>query len=316
MFGKIETFNRFESSKAKGAFMDHLTELYCLMDDFCKEFEPLLHQRMLQQGTRKRRRACALSLAELMTLLVLFHQVRYRQFKQFYLCHARANLKGEFPRLPSYQRCVELMPRACAALAALFECLKARCTGISIADSTPLAVCENLRISRHKVFAGIAQRGKSSTGWFYGFKLHIVINHKGELLGIKLTPGNTDDRQALKDMAVSQTLFGKLFADKGYIAKSLTQYLAERGTQLITKVRRNMAKPLYSAFDHAILKQRSLIETVFDELKNLCQIEHTRHRSVNNFVVNLLAGIVAYCLQPKKPRLNISTDELHSLIPN
>ncbi|MFM7331564.1 MAG: IS982 family transposase [Brachymonas sp.] len=296
--------------------MDHLTELYCLMDDFCKEFEPALHRHMISTGARKRRRACSLSLAELMTLLVLFHQVRYRQFKQFYLCHALAHLRREFPRLPSYQRCVELMPRACAALAALFECLKGRCSGISIADSSPLAVCDNLRIRRHKVFEGIAQRGKSSTGWFYGFKLHAIINHLGELVGIKLTAGNVDDRKALKGMAATDSLFGKLFADKGYIAKWLTAYLAECGSQLITKVRKNMPKPDYSAFDQAILKQRSLIETVFDELKNLSQIEHTRHRSVSNFMVNLLSGIIAYCLQPKKPKLNVSRTELNSLIPN
>jgi transposase len=296
--------------------MDHLTELYCLMDDFCKEFEPVLHRHMVSSGARKRRRATGLSLAELMTLLVLFHQVRYRQFKQFYLCHASAHLRSEFPRLPSYQRCVELMPRACGALAALFECLKGACSGISIADSTPIAVCDNLRIRRHKVFDGMAARGKSSTGWFYGFKLHAIINHLGELVSIKLTPGNVDDRKALKGMSVSSNLFGTLFADKGYLAKWLTEYLAERGTALVTKVRKNMPKPEYSAFDQAILRQRSLIETVFDELKNLSQIEHTRHRSVSNFTVNLLAGVVAYCLQPKKPRLKVSRAALDSLIPN
>jgi transposase len=296
--------------------VDHLTELYCLMDDFCKEFEPVWRRHLLHTGRAQRRRACSLSLAELMTLLVLFHQIRYRQFKSFYLCHAKVHLQSAFPRLPSYQRCVELMPRAGAALAALFECLKGSCSGISIADSTPIAVSDNLRIRRHKVFDGLAQRGKSSTGWFYGFKLHAIINHRGELLGIKLTAGNVDDRKALKSMSVNEHLFGKLFADKGYLAKWLTEYLAEHGTELVTKVRKNMPKPDYSAFDQAILKQRSLIETVFDELKNLSQIEHTRHRSVSNFAVNLLSGIVAYCLQPKKPRLNVSCAEMGALIPN
>jgi hypothetical protein len=117
-------------------------------------------------------------------------------------------------------------------------------------------------------------------------------------------------------MSATGYLFGKLFADKGYLAKWLSEYLAQQGTQLITKVRKTMPKPEYSAFDQAILKQRSLIETVFDELKNLSQIEHTQHRSVSNFMVNFLAGIVAYCLQPKKPKLNVSRAELNSLIPN
>jgi transposase len=285
--------------------MDSLTELFCLMDDFCQEFEPALEQQLLEQGKRKRRRASGLCLSELMTLVVLFHQLRYRQFKAFYLNHVRSHLRREFPHLPSYQRCVALMPRCAMALTALFECLKGECTGLSVADSTPLAVCDNLRIGRHRVFAGLAARGKSSTGWFFGFKLHVVIHHLGELLSLKLTPGNVDDRKPLRQL--SQGLFGSLYADKGYLAKWLTQWLHERGIHLVTKVRKNMKPVPLSDFDQAVLRQRSIIETVFDELKNLCQIEHTRHRSIANFMVNLMAGIIAYCLSQNKPRLPVSS---------
>jgi len=283
--------------------MDNLTELYCLMDDFCKEFEPALHARLLADGKRKRQRACSLSLAELMTLVVLFHQIRYRQFKMFYLHHVQAHLRSEFPNLPSYQRCVELLPRCALALAALFDTLKGQCYGVSIADSTPITVCDNLRIARHRVFKGLAARGKSSTGWFFGFKLHLIINHVGELLSIKLTSGNVDDRKPVCEM--TSGLFGKLYADKGYLAQWLHESLAKRGIDLITKVRKNMKAITRSAFDEAVLLQRSLIETVIDELKNLCQIEHTRHRSPMNFTVNLLGGIIAYCLMPSKPKLNL-----------
>lgn len=296
--------------------MSDLTELYCVMDDFCKEFEPQMNKRRLESGgVGKRRRATGLSLAELMTVLVLFHQLRYRHFKSFYLHHVGVHLRGEFPRQVSYQRCVELMPRACEALAALFGCLKGQCTGISFADSTSLAVCENLRIPRHKGFEGLAQRGKTSTGWFYGFKLHIVINHLGELLGMSVTAGNVDDRKALRDMTVTPTLFGKLFADKGYIAQWLTQLLNDNDTTLVTRVRKNMAQPQLDPFDEAVLKHRGLIETVFDQLKNLSQIEHTRHRSVANFAVNLLSGIIAYCLQPHKPSLPLFANNPHGLAP-
>ena len=284
--------------------MDSLTELFCLMDDFCQEFEPALEKRLLEQGQRKRRRPAGLCLSELLTLVVLFHQLRYRQFKAFYLHHVRTHLRQEFPRLPSYQRCVALMPRSAIALTALFELLKGQCTGLSVADSTALAVCDNLRISRHRVFQGCAARGKTSTGWFYGFKLHVVINHVGELLALKLTPGNVDDRKPLRQLC--DGLFGTLYADKGYLAKWLTQWLQERGIPLVTKVRKNMKPAPLSAFDQAILRQRSIIETVFDELKNLCQIEHTRHRSIANFMVNLMAGIIAYCLSPNKPRIPVS----------
>lgn len=283
--------------------MDSLTELFCLMDDFCKEFEPVLKQRRLTDGTCKRNRSTGLSLSELMTLMVLFHQLRYRQFKCFYLYHVHAHLRREFPYLPSYQRCVTLMPRCTLALAALFESLKGKCTGLSIVDSTPIAVCDNLRIRRHRVFADVAQRGKSSTGWFYGFKLHAIINHLGELLAIRLTPGNVDDRKPVRELCTN--VFGKLYADKGYLAKWLTDWLREHSVDLVTKVRKNMKPIDHSPFDRAMLKQRSLVETVFDELKNLSQIEHTRHRSMTNFLVNLLAGIIAYCLAPNKPSLPI-----------
>lgn len=285
--------------------MDNLTELYCLMDDFCKEFEPEFRARLLTDGKCKRRRASSLSLSELMTLVVLFHQIRYRQFKAFYLNHVCAHLRNEFPNLPSYNRCVELLPRCAVALAALFETLKGECTGISISDSTPIAVCDNLRIRRHRVFKGLAQRGKSSTGWFFGFKLHAAINHCGELLSIRFTAGNVDDRVPVPDMM--QGLFGKLYADKGYLSKKLTEKLRTMGIDLITKIKRNMKPIQHSEFDTAILRQRSLIETVFDELKNLTQIEHTRHRSPANFVVNLLGGIIAYCLMPQKPALPLKT---------
>lgn len=284
--------------------MDSLTELFCLIDDFCRVFEPAFEQQLLASGQRKRRRRSELSLAELMTLAVLFHQLRFRQFKAFYLGYACRHLRAEFPALPSYQRCVELLPRCAAPLAALFEALRGECDGISIADSTALAVCDNRRIHSHRVFEGRAERGKTSTGWFFGFKLHLVINSKGDLLRLRLTPGNTDDRKPIPEMC--EGLFGLLFADKGYVAKWLTEALAGRGVRLVTKPKKNMRPVLRTEFEAAVLRRRSLVETVIDELKNLCQIEHTRHRSVSNFLVNLMAGVVAYCLSGSKPSLNLT----------
>src|SRR5512143_308263 len=283
--------------------MESLTELFCLMDDFCRRFEPAWQRRQLTAGTQQRRRRGALSLSELMTLVVLFHQLRFRQFKRFYLDYVCRYLRGAFPTLPSYPRCVELLPRCAAPLAALFEALKGSCDGVSIVDATPLAVCDNRRIARHRVFKNSAGRGKTSMGWFYGFKLHTVINSRGELIGLKLTAGNVDDRKPLPQMC--QGLFGYLFADKGYIGQRLAQALAKRNIQLITTLRKNMKPALRTAFEKALLRRRCLIETIFDELKNLCQIEHTRHRSVGNFLVHLMAGIVAYCSADHKPTLKL-----------
>jgi transposase len=283
--------------------MDSLTELFCLMDDFCRRFEPAWQRRQLTSGARKRRRSNALSLSELMTLVVLFHQLRFRQFKRFYLDYVCRYLRPAFPTLPSYPRCVELLPRCAAPLAALFEALKGSCDGISIVDATAVAVCDNRRITRHRVFRDSAARGKTSMGWFYGFKLHAIINSHGELIRLRLTPGNVDDRKPL--LTLCQGLFGYLFADKGYLGHRLTQQLAERDIQFITTRRRNMKPVPCTAFEKALLRRRCLIETIFDELKNLCQIEHTRHRSINNFLVNLMAGIVAYCLSDNKPTLKL-----------
>jgi transposase len=283
--------------------MDNLTELFCLVDDFCREFEPAWERRLLADGARKRRRQGGLSLSELMTLMVLFHQLRFRQFKSFYLHYARRHLRREFPGLPGYPRCVELLPRCAVPLAALFEALKGECDGVSIVDATALAVCDNRRIGRHRVFKGLAARGKTSMGWFFGFKLHLIVNSKGELLSVRLTPGNTDDRKPVP--AMCQGLFGLLFGDKGYISKDLAKTLEEQGIALVTTLKKNMKPVPRTDFEKAVLHRRSLVETVIDELKNLCQIEHTRHRSVAGFLVNLMAGIVAYCLADSKPSLNL-----------
>jgi transposase len=285
--------------------MDKLTEVFCLIDEFCQAFEPEWEKHLLAAGHKKRRRAASLSLSELMTLAVLFHQLRFRQFKSFYNAYARRFLQAEFPGLPSYQRCVELMPRCIVPLSALFDALKGQCTGISILDSSPLAVCDNLRIYRHRVFAGDAARGRSSTGWFFGFKLHIAINHRGELLSVKVTSGNVDDRKPVAFLC--RGLFGRIYADKGYVAAWLVERLRQQQVEFITKVRKNMKPVQRTPFDQALLRRRSLVETVFDELKNLCQIEHTRHRSYGGFMVNLMGGIIAYCLMPDKPRLPLTS---------
>lgn len=283
--------------------MESLTELYCLLDDFCRLFEPEWEKQLISKGDKKRKRQSCLSLSELMTLSILFHQLRFREFKMFYFFYVCKHLRHEFPKLPSYSRIVELMPRCAIPLTIFFETIKGECDGISIADATALIVCDNKRIPRHRVFKETAARSKTSMGWFYGFKLHAIINSKGEIIAFKVTSGNVDDRKAIPELSVG--LFGQLYADKGYIAQWLTQLLGNQGVELITTLKKNM-KPIHrTAFEKAILRRRSLIETVFDQLKNLCQIEHTRHRSMMNFIVNLISGIVAYSLAPVKPSLKL-----------
>lgn len=288
-----------------------LTTLFCQIDDFCKGLDNQNIPLHLTNGSRQRKRQSTLSLSEVMTLVVHFHQSSYRTFKAYYTQHVIKHLRRDFPELVSYNRFVELMPTALLPLCLLLRQRKGRCTGISFIDSTPIQVCHNRRILQHKVFDGVAQRGKNSMGWFYGFKLHLVINDRGEILGVQLTPGNVDDRKPVPDLV--KGLFGKLFGDRGYISQVLFETLYGDGLELVTKLRKNMKQRLLPLFDKLMLRKRVLVESVNDQLKNISQIEHSRHRSVVGFMVNLVAGLIAYTYQAKKPSLNLSRAEWASL---
>lgn len=281
-----------------------ILDLFCSVDAFWQQFEPFWEREQLAAGSRRRRRATRLSPSEIMTILILFQQSGYRTFKGFYTQHVQTQLRAEFPHLLSYTRFVELMPRLLVPLAIYLHTQLGACTGISFIDSTALAVCHNARIAQHRVFRVDARRGKTSVGWFYGFKLHLVVNDRGELLAFCLTPGNVDDRRPIPRLI--RRLFGKLFGDRGYISQALAeQLLVTRGLTLITKLRKNMRARLLDATDKLLLRKRAIIESVNDQLKNICQIEHTRHRSPFNFVLHLLAALIAYCHQPKKPSLHL-----------
>lgn len=292
--------------------MDQLIAIFCDMDDFCKAFAPVYDRCLLHTGPRHRTRQTTLALSELLTLLVYFHWSHYRTFKHYYTEYVALHLRPYFPQLVGYHRFVELIPRALVPLCSYLDTRKGRCTGIAFIDSTPLAVCDNQRIAAHKVFEGFAARGKTSMGWFYGFKLHLIVNDEGELLACRLTPGNVDDRQPVVRLAAG--LGGQLFGDRGYISQALHDVLLGQGLELLTKIRRNMKNRVMRLWDKLLLRQRSLIETINDQLKNISQIEHTRHRSVPGFMVNVVAGLVAYSHRPKKPSLSLRRDPWLSML--
>jgi hypothetical protein len=285
--------------------------VFCDIDDFCLFFEPRWQQHLLASSARQRHRRSTLCLSEVMTIIVLFHCSGYRNFKDYYQQHVLKYLPWAFPKLVSYSRFVELMPQAAIPLCAYLRSRLGQCSGISFMDSTTLKVCHNRRIHSHKVFAQSARRGKNSVDWFYGFKLHLVSNDCGELLSVKLTPGNVDDRAPVPEMV--KQMFGKLFADKGYISQRLCAALFEHQLHLITKLKTTMKNKLLPMFDQILLRKRAVIEAVNDQLKNISQIEHTRHRSPTNFFVNLIAGLIAYTYREKKPSLNIRVKELKQL---
>ena len=277
-----------------------ITELFCSIDDFCQDFIPQWKRSLLDQGLKHRDRQGQFSDSEIMTIVVLFHSSGYLTFKHFYLSHVQQHMSPLFPELVTYKRLIQLMQKVLVPLSAYLWC---KSTGISYVDSTPLKVCHNKRIPRHKTFKGMANRGKTSMGWFYGFKLHLVVNDKGDILSFCLTSGNRDDRKPLAFL--SQDLWGQLFGDKGYVGQKYIDLLAQQGVQLITSLKRNMKPRILDECDKILLRGRSIIETINDQLKNVCQIDHSRHRSGHNFVVNLIAGLVSYAHKPKKPSLNI-----------
>ena len=293
---------------------DKITEIFCSVDDFCLVFDPALQKRQLSTGKKRRKRRFTMSTSEIVTITVLFHLSGFRTFKHFYISYVREHLNQEFPNTVSYNRFVELMQANILPLTLYMKtCCLGKCTGISFIDSTPIRACKNKRIKQNKVFKDIATIGKSTMGWFYGFKLHIVINDKGELLDFVITQANVDDRAPLNEENFLKKIFGSLYADKGYISKQLSTLLFDQGLHLITGIRNNMKNVLMTMKDKILLRKWSAIETVNDQLKNIAQAEHSRHRSFANFITNLIASLIAYSFQEKKPTIQFETENTNHL---
>jgi len=288
----------------------NLVEIFYFTDEFCKEFEKMVRGHQLEQdaGKKHRNKPSRLSDAEVITILIAFHLGGYRNLKHFYINYVQKHLQSYFPQTVSYNRFVELQQKALMPMVLFLKTLRlGKSTGIAYVDSTPIRVCHNKRIFNHKVFQGVAQRGKSTMGYFFGFKLHLIVNDRGEIIEFVITPGNIDDREPLKDGNFLKKISGKLFGDKGYISKDLVEKLFVDGIHLITGIRNNMKNQLMTIHDRILLRKRSIIETINDELKNICQIEHSRHRSFVNFVSNLISGLLAYSFLPKKPSIKYET---------
>lgn len=285
---------------------DKVTEIFYLVDEFCIQFEASLTPNLIGNAPKRKPR---MSNSEVITLMTLFHSGSFRNMKHFYLHYVQKHLQSDFPHTVSYNRFTELMQLAVLPMTIFLKtCCLGECTGISFVDSTPIRVCKNKRIKRNKVFKGIAELGKSTMGFFFGFKLHLIINDKGEILNFVITQGNVDDREPLKNERFIESIKGKLYGDKGYLSKELTNILFVDGLHLVTNIRNNMKNCLMELKDKIMLRKRSVIETINDELKNMCQVEHSRHRSFGNFVTNMLSGLIAYSFFPKKPSIKFETN--------
>ena len=277
--------------------------IYYLVDEFLKEYDAVIKSHSLEEGTPKKRRngKFTMSNSENMTILILFHSSSFLNLKHFYIfIFVRAHMQKDFPHTASYNRFVELQRKVWD-----------KCTGISFIDSTPIRSCHIKREKQHKTFEEFAGKMKSTLGWFYGFKLHLIINDKGGLLDFLLTPGNVDDRASLKYMNSHKRIFSKLFGDREYISKDLFKQLFIDGVHLVTRLKKGMKNALMLQHDKIMIRKRSLIETVNDQLKNICQIEHTRHRFFPNFIINLLSALAAFSFFDKKPSINTAEEFIH-----
>lgn len=289
-----------------------ITELFCTVYDFSKRFNEMCSQRSIEYKKKKiRNKESRLSLPEVMTILLLFHKSNYRTFKHFYLFHVRSNLMHLFPNLVGYPRFVQMISETFFPMFCFLKEQLGISQGIYFLDSTVITSCHVKRASSHKTFKGMARWGKTTVGWFFGFKLHLVINHHAEIVAFKLTAGNVDDRHPVPELMKGKR--GTAFGDRGYISEKLFKILIENGILLVTKLKKKMKNKLMSLWDKMMLRKRGLIESVNNLLKTSCQIEHHRHRSRWNFLSNLLSGLAVYCLRPDKPRLYFNDEELKQI---
>lgn len=281
-----------------------ITALFVCLDDFAKAYELSQTPQQIADGDdqiRRRNRSGKLSLGEMLLIEVLYHFGHFKDFKRFYRYGVCGELRDYFNDLPSYERYIILKKRVFMPMTLLLHCLLGEKTGLYFADSTPLKVCHNKRINRHKVFDGYAKRGKSTMGWFYGLKLHTVFNHKGEIVAVTITPGNVDDRKALRTMI--KQIKGSIYADKGYIGKKLFDDLWKQGIHLITGIKKNMKNYLMPFIDKVLLRKRYIVETAFGMMKQDMNIEHSRHRNPINALVSIMAALVAYQCKTNKPKI-------------
>jgi hypothetical protein len=266
-----------------------LVEIFIECDDFCQK----LHSHLLANDLHLEQ-VGTMAESEMMSIVIFYHHSGFKCFKYYYECIILGRLRSYFPAALSYSRFVNLMKKSQLSLFTFLACCRlAWATEGNFIDATKLVVCHNKRIKDHKVFKAFAKRGKSSTGWFFGFKLHAVINQYGQLVIFNFTKGNVADNNPDLLQNITKRLNGFLFGDAGYIT-SLKQKFSQRGLELITKLRGNMKPIDLTPLQKHYLRHRGLIEPVFNLMKNHCDIDHSRHRSPQNFLINLWSGLIAY----------------------
>jgi hypothetical protein len=282
-----------------------LINIYVEVDDLLKAFENWNKSKALDTLYCPTRLP-DLSPSEIVTIVVAYHLSGYKCFEYYYRECILKTCLSCFPQAPTYQRFVSYTGKVLPLLllVLLFKCSESQRTGYYFIDSKKLEVCHIKREHTHKVFQDFARKGKGSTGWFYGLKVHLVINHLGEVVSFLLTPANTADNNHSVLLSLLQGLQGKCCGDKGYFT-TLFEHFYSQGMQVLVKPKRNMRPLPAFAPEVQLLKQRPIIESVNDILATVCNVEHSRHRNALHGLSNILSALIAYQYLPYKPHLFI-----------
>jgi len=275
------------------------------IDDFIISCEQFVEGKLIGSKSPHAVHEPGISTSEMMCIELLYHLSGFKCFQYYYeQAVKKGALQSYFPNAPSYSRFVQLKPRILSLMILYLNCCRlGRLCGLYYADSTSIAVCHNRRIHSNRVFTQKAKRGKTSTGWFYGFKLFLVVNAFGEIIKVMFTGANVADNNIDQMVKLFDKLQGWLFADKGFINQSAFEQLLQKGLQVVTGIRTNMKNKLMNFNQKLLLKKRGMIESINDILKTVCDIEHTRHRSPINALLNIFAGICAYTFLERLPNI-------------
>lgn len=279
-----------------------LIEIFVSVDDFCQVLDQYLDEHDLEGPVFEG----VMIPSEILTIVIFYHYSGYKCFQYYFENMVQQELRDFFPRQVSYKRFLTLIGR-CQIHLFLFlkwQCAQSQLTGTYFVDSKKLPVCHNRRIHNHKVFKGMAQRGKTSTGWFFGFKIHLAINNLGEVMNFEFSTANITDNNSDLLRNLLKDLKGNCYGDKGYLTKIFAEFF-EQGLKIISKVRQNMKNKLMPLHERFWLAKRAVIESVFDILMTVFDIDHTRHRSPHNAFAHMLGALIAYGFMEEKPSVII-----------
>ena len=285
---------------------------YTIVESFFKYFEGNFHMNhLLQQYYGKRGFRQRLSITDIMALNIYRFFMEISNLKAFHRFVQKFH-KKEYPNLPNYENFMKATNKSLPFMVFFVNAILAKNRALCknkeahFIDSTPVEVCKNNKISRHRVTKGYSSRGKSTKGWFFGFKLHGICTDDMTVENLIFTTGSVHDSKMAKD--VTKEIIGKAFADAGYQLKpEILSELADNGLFMHNATRKNMNR-LISKEQFDFIEKRNVIETVWSVLKGSFDLVYTRARSMKGMFRHFFYSIAAFLLSKMHfgPKLTIS----------